>query len=439
MNKKVLITIISILCIVVLGLGVYAGYKKANKDDKQEAKKDAPVKTVDPKDVNYNERIVKLVNNKVEGNYLISPYSIEIALNMLKDGADGATREQIENAVGTREIPVFTAENRISVVNGAFIKAKYKDYIEKGFYDRLNVRKAEIIYDEFKTPEKINEWVNKNTYEMIPKILDEIDDKFVLGIANAVAIDVEWGVRWRCEETRSMEFTKTDGSKMKTEMMHTELKAGNQYYFEIDGAKGVVLPYDAYDSKGELADEGEGTQLEFVGILPDGNAKDFIANLKNNQLKEIGVPENSSEKFELYVNLPRFKYEYKLEEFADVLNEMGIEDAFSAQKADFSKIISKENVKKLAEDAENIYVSTAIHQTYIDLNEKGTKAAAVTFFGVNYATSAVDPERPVVKIVTFDKPFVYMIRDSKTKEVLFFGVVETPNKWEGSTCSNERE
>ena len=133
------------------------------------------------------------------------------------------------------------------------------------------------------------------------------------------------------------------------------------------------------------------------------------------------------------------KYEYKLEEFADVLNEMGIEDAFSAQKADFSKIISKENVKKLAEDAENIYVSTAIHQTYIDLNEKGTKAAAVTFFGVNYATSAVDPERPVVKIVTFDKPFVYMIRDSKTKEVLFFGVVETPNKWEGSTCSNERE
>ena len=127
MNKKVLITIISILCIVVLGLGVYAGYKKANKDDKQEAKKDAPVKTVDPKDVNYNERIVKLVNNKVEGNYLISPYSIEIALNMLKDGADGATREQIENAVGTREIPVFTAENRISVVNGAFIKDKYKD------------------------------------------------------------------------------------------------------------------------------------------------------------------------------------------------------------------------------------------------------------------------------------------------------------------------
>ena len=437
MNKKILVVIVSILCVAVLGLGIYAGYKKANKDDKQETKKEAPVKTVDAKDLSFNERIVKIVNGKVKDNYLISPYSIEIALNMLKDGADGATREQIENVVGTREIPVFTAENRISVVNGAFIKAKYKDYVEQGFYDKLNVRKAEIIYDEFKSPDKINEWVKKNTYEMIPKILDSIDDEFVLGIANAVAIDVEWGIKWKCEETRSMDFTKTDGSKMKTEMMHTEFKVGKQYYFELEGAKGVVLPYNTYDNNGELVDEGKGTQLEFVGILPDGNVKDFVNNLKSNQLKEIGVPEDSSEKFELYVNLPRFKYEYKLEEFADVLKEMGIKDAFSAKDADFTKIISRENIKKLAEDAENIYVSDAIHQTYIDLNEKGTKAAAVTYFGMNYATSSIDQQRPVVKIVTFDKPFVYMIRDSKTKEVLFFGVVETPNKWEGSTCSKE--
>ena len=83
----------------------------------------------------------------------------------------------------------------------------------------------------------------------------------------------------------------------------------------------------------------------------------------------------------------------------------------------------------------NLYVGEAIHKTHIDLNEKGTKAAAVTYFGMYKATSVMkQPER--VK-VTFDKPFMYMIRDSKTKEILFFGTVYEPNKWNGSTCTIE--
>ena len=86
-------------------------------------------------------------------------------------------------------------------------------------------------------------------------------------------------------------------------------------------------------------------------------------------------------------------------------------------------------------NADNVYVSKAVHKTYIDLNEKGTKAAAVTYFGMDKASS-VAPTKKKVKI-EFNKPFVYMIRDSKTKEILFFGVVRKPNEWKGSTCSNK--
>ena len=80
---------------------------------------------------------------------------------------------------------------------------------------------------------------------------------------------------------------------------------------------------------------------------------------------------------------------------------------------------------------DNLYIGDAVHKTYIDLNEKGTKAAAVTFFGFK-ATAAA--ESPDIVEINLNKSFLYMIRDTKTKTVLFVGVVNSPNEWKGSTC-----
>ena len=86
---------------------------------------------------------------------------------------------------------------------------------------------------------------------------------------------------------------------------------------------------------------------------------------------------------------------------------------------------------------DNLYVGTTIHKTYIDLNEKGTKAAAVTFFGID-SYAALPQDKEIVNI-EFNRPFVYMIRDAKTKEMLFFGAVYEPNLWDGKTCSNKEK
>ena len=423
-NNKVQLTVL--ILILFLSIGLCVGCKK--KEEKKEDNKETEVKNVA-----FNERIVKLVNSDEKDNYLISPYSIEIALNMLKDGAKEDTYKQIEEVIGSREIPVFTSKDRISVTNGAFIKDDFKEFVEKDYYDKLDNYKAELIFDKFTTPDAINNWVNEHTYGMIPKILDDINPDFVMGIANAVAIDVEWQTQWKCENTDKHEFTKTDGTKMDTEMMFANYTNGKNLYFEIDGAKGVVLPYSKYSVDGEKVYDEEGIQLEYVAIRPEGTVDEFINNLKDNQLKEI-VP-NVDGKYELNVSLPRYGYDYKLENFMDILQKMGIKDAFDKNNANFEGIATKENLRKHNPEAYNLYVEDAIHQTHIDLNEKGTKAAAVTYFGLNEATSAYDPNPPVVKEIVFDKPFVYMIRDSKTKEILFFGVVEKPNEWKGSTCS----
>ena len=79
------------------------------------------------------------------------------------------------------------------------------------------------------------------------------------------------------------------------------------------------------------------------------------------------------------------------------------------------------------------YVGQAIHKTHISLNEKGTKAAAVTGIEVD-SKAAYDPDTEEPKKVEFNKPFAYIIRDKETKEMLFFGVVYEPEKWNGKTC-----
>ena len=99
------------------------------------------------------------------------------------------------------------------------------------------------------------------------------------------------------------------------------------------------------------------------------------------------------------------------------------------------KIITRENIEKI--HAKNIYVATAIHKTYIDLNEVGTKAAAVTYFGIEKSNAALPEDEKKTINITFDKTFIYMIRDVKTKEMLFFGVVDAPNTWKGTTCSKK--
>ena len=82
------------------------------------------------------------------------------------------------------------------------------------------------------------------------------------------------------------------------------------------------------------------------------------------------------------------------------------------------------------------FVSQSVHKTYIDLNESGTKAAAVTFFGLSKATSAAQPEFETINI-DFNKSFLYLIREKKTNEILFMGVVNNPEEWKGTTCTME--
>ena len=427
--RKIIIALLILIIIACIGMICYKiiGSKIFIKEDNI---KEKPVQIAD--NLDFNSKLIINTNQMEDNNYLISPYSIEIALSMLRDGANGESKDQIDKVIGNRKINYLSVKNRINVANAAFIKNEYKNNVKKSYSNKLKkAYNAQVLYDNFKTPDVINNWVKKETYGMIDKIMNEVDDDFVMTLANAVAIDVDWDKEFDCMMTKEEMFTKKDKSEMKVSMMHTTYNQKEFKYFVNDSEKGVVIPYKKSDKDGKdkYSSDVADNQLEFVGILPKNNIKDYVNNISKDKLEAIDKSlKESSEKTNIDFSLPMFKYDYDMtkgNKFVKVLKNMGIKDVFDGTVADLTNIIDKETA--------NLYVDDAIHKTHIDLNEKGTKAAAVTAFPI-VDGSALEPERPEIIKIKFNKPFIYIIRDSKTKEMLFFGVVYEPEKWTGSTC-----
>ena len=401
--KRVIIVllIIDILLISFVKFDVIDVYVEAHNDD-------------------FGMSFVRKSINSNEGNILVSPYSVELALRMLMEGASGSTKSELLNVLNERTVNDVTS-SRVLISNGLFIKDKYRKGIDDKYVSNiLNSYGGEVLIDEFRDPHVINEWVDERTNHMIPGILDSVDPSFVLGLANAIALDLEWYMPFSCESTKKGTFTKNDGSTYNVSMMHDVFNDDYYGYFDNESEKGIVLPYGLVDEK----------KYEFVGIIPDEDINSYVKKMDLERI--LKSKKMASEDVYVHLSLPRFSYDYSLDDFASVIKSMGINKVFDKNDAEFYKIISKENLER--NGWENLYIGQAIHKTHIDLNEKGTKAAAVTFFGLFATSSAMINEKNKDVYITFDKPFIYLIREVESNEILFFGVVNEPDAWEGSTC-----
>ena len=418
LKKLAIIFGVAIITFVIVYFSSVETIKLVNKSNNV---KNESVKPISKEENSFNTKIIKEINKKEENNYLISPYSIEYVLSMLRDGADGNTKKELDNLIGNRDINYLGVKGRVNVANGLFVRDIYKNKVLSSYYDTLKSKyKSEIIYDDFNSPDVINNWVNKETYEMIPKIIDKIPSNMKLLIVNALAIDVEWKYKFECSSTTKEEFTKVDGSKYEVSMMNNSYKSGVKY-FDIDGSKGVILPYKSYDSEGNEIENSD-SNLEFIGILPDNNVKDYVNNLSDDILNKIDKNAiDTSSDVMLSLSLPSFNYNYDVDNLISYLQELGVNDIFNENSANLSGI-----------GIDNLYVSKMIQKTYISLKEEGTRAAAAT--GMMAGTTSVGKGSKKIIKIEFNKPFIYVIRNKKTNEMLFFGVIYEPNKWEGSTC-----
>lgn len=344
--------------------------------------------------LNKNNKFDYKFIKQIEGNdnTLVSPLSMAYLLSMIQSGAKGSTLNELNIALDNYDLqPMENIDSKISMANSMWINNKYKNDINNTFATALKINyHSEVLYDEFANADNINKWVSEKTYNMINELFpsDSVNSvDTIMALVNAIGINFKWDEEFDCNKTTMGNFLDKNVYMMNS----------NEKYLESDYYTGFIKDYE------KLSDN---SQYEFIGLLPKKDIQDVINNISNDVIK------NSITESEAHIQIPRFKYEYNVNNVKGILESLGIKDMFNKEKANFGGI------------AEDIYVSSIVQKTYIDFMESGTKAAAASGGAFDITSAAKEKE------VIFNKPFVYLIRKKGSNNIYFIGIVNTPIEYD---------
>ena len=346
------------------------------------------------------------------GSFIMSPISVSYMLGMLNAGAEGETQRQITNVLGLdasaqkinkyfkkimNEASSVDSTVTIKIANSININSargyrfipKYKENMQK-FYD---AQIDAFPFTDDRNVDIINNWCNTHTDGMIPKILDSLDPYAAMYLLNAVFFKASWTDKFDPENTRNRIFTKQDGTILEHKMMHVAIKAA---YGSNNLCKMLRLPY------------GNGSYSMYVLLPHEGKTVgDIIQSLSAQQLEQQRTQEMTIQNVD--IEMPRFTTESKTH-LEQVLSSMGMPLAFHYLAAQFSKMI----------EDEELWVSMMMQKAKIEVNEKGTKASAVTI-SKGLTKSLMGDNRPSYVEFHATRPFVYYIIDNSTGTIYFMG------------------
>lgn len=353
----------------------------------------------------------ELMKQDSNENVFISPSSVAIALSMAYNGASGETQEAMAKALEVQGmgLPELNQANaalkaalqnpdekvQLTIANSLWAKQGIPfqpEFLRRNqqYYD---AQVSELNFQDPKAISTINDWVNRNTRGKITRILDEIKSDDVMFLINAIYFKGNWSNEFDKSATANKPFTLLNGTQKQHPLM---AQTGDYRYLETDQFQAVSLPYGK-------------KRVSMYVFLPKQTSdlsqfyKTLTADNWQTWMKQFRRRSGS-------VQLPRFKMEYTVE-LKDALSALGMEVAFNPLRANFANLST---------------VSTKIdqvkHKTFVDVNEEGTEAAAVTSIGIVATSAAID--EPFNLVV--DRPFFCAIRDDQTGTVVFMGSIVDP-------------
>lgn len=326
-------------------------------------------------------------------NVTVSPYSAGVAMSMLAEGAGGTTLDELDKALAGCRLKAEDLQGADSIVirsaNALWTNTDYpvrKSYVKK-LSEEYAARATSLDFGSEASVGVINEWARENTGGKIDNVVSKLSPDMVAIISNALYFKAPWQNPFDAFKTREDVFHGVSGDKPASFMNNT---AGYEYA-EYGGNQMVRIPY-------------LGGRFAMTVVLP--SAKVGAAGLEC-YLNEIGLDEAEDilEYRRIKLSLPKFRTEAKLS-LVPVLKAMGVEAAFS-KGADLSGIAEGPLV-----------VSEADQKVFVDVNEYGSEAAAVTTIGVSLTSVRDDSSIPVMKV---DRPFYYMISDIESGRIYFIG------------------
>ena len=351
----------------------------------------------------------QLMDERADENTVISPWSIQSALLMAAEGADGETLREIKEALhisdfdkpAMRKVYKDLAASLISEpesaefrLANAFFYDETRVFTKEDFLSTIRDHYgAEIINRDFSSPDApgaVNAWVAEQTEGKIKEVIDDIKPEQVAFLLNALYFRSDWADGFAEEATRFSAFTCSDGTVAEAAMMQRD---GNLLTAEVDGFVAVELAF---------ADSA----FSFTAIRP----KDFIpgdaALLKKIDSKLLEKLDAAMGQGRVMLRLPKTELKFG-ESLIPNLKSMGVKNAFSKSAADFSSLGTAA--------VGNLYIDLLRHDAVLVIDERGAEGAAVTTVGIG-ATS-MPPE------ISFDVPYTIVLRHAETGVVLFLGQV----------------
>lgn len=356
-----------------------------------------------------------------DSNLFYSPASLESALAMTFAGAKGETFDELADILCISDADAFmddysslsmgygSDKARLTVANSLWIDETFEKQhsVDPGFISKLEDKMdAEVIMEDFsgnpgKASDDISGWVKDKTEGFIKDYRSVSTSETVLDIINAIYFYGEWENKFDACDTYEMEFRNKDGESS-VDMMNMH----DSYFRYIDNGtfKGIELPYADDSAVMDIILSSDDEALDTPGAFKSLSAKereDLISQLSS--ADEAKIHE---------LRLPKFSMDLTCEDLKETLEGMGLVSAFDKEKADFSGI------------AENIYISDIAHRAKIEVDEEGSRAAAVTEITMN-VTGMLIEEKDRKEFIC-DRPFVFVIRDKSSGTILFTGVVNEP-------------
>ena len=356
-----------------------------------------------------------------EENTIISPLSINIASAMLANGAKNATQEQILNAIGAegysidflndynsklmKTLPHLDQTTDMRIANGIWLDDDIRP-VEN--FVEVNKRSYQATVDiiDLNKPaaaKVINDWASLNTKKLIQQVVDEsmFNDYTRFVLANAIYFKGCWQSEFKKADTRKGDFHLADGTTIQTDMMHQTGK------FKVS----------VYISSFTGTPKGRMLRMPFKGeyymdiILPNnevGGCENYLERVFN--MDELNALEKTLTEMETYVQMPKFTLKDHINLIPD-MQALGMVDVFT-DAADLSGIDSTQFLS----------VGQFLHDTYLEVNEEGAKAAAVTTV-IGYTNAALPAQEFII-----DRPFLLFIREAKYGTILFAAKIGNPSK-----------
>lgn len=396
-----------ILALLIAGCDA-AGPSETKPAEPPRALTEAEKQVVDS-DNRFGLKLFRTLSDDAAGeNVFISPLSVSMALGMTLNGAEGETRAAMEEALehaGLSEAEInksyrglidllttLDPEVTLSIANSIWHDQRFA--VEPAFIDTNETYfDAQVEALDFTDPgavDTINSWVSDKTRGKIDKILQSISPDEVMFLINALYFKGTWTNEFDEADTKEEAFTQHDGSTTQVPMMHQEVSLP---YFDTEQFRAVDIPY--------------GDSLYSMTVLLPREGHDVDALAANLDQQTWNDWTNRFETRGIDLKLPRFKLEYK-EKLNDALKALGMGVAFSCRQANFSGI----------NPDQDLCISKVKHKTFLEVNEEGTEAAAVTSVGVE-ATSVGGG----LMEMHVNRPFVLAIRERHSGTILFIGKV----------------